>query len=112
MTSLTKCFVTLCLLTSFAAQAENSVTTDMASLSEGEIIGAPQTIPHEITPYLPISADRNACLMCHKAAANAQHKRGEIPLSHLENGKVAGNRWGCLFCHAPMKPIETTPKAP
>lgn len=116
MTSLTKLFVALSFLMSFAAQAasemEAPLSTDTAALVEEEILGAPQIIPHEITQYLPITTEKNACLMCHKMATGDAQKRGEIPTSHLENGKVAGSRWNCLFCHAPMKPIETAPSTP
>ena len=100
MTSFVKLIASLCLLTSLAVQA-----------ADGDIIGAPQTIPHEIGNFLPITPERNACLMCHHLAASEKHQPGEIPLSHTSNGKIAGSRWNCTFCHASGVPMETAPQA-
>ncbi len=93
-------FAALCLLSSPALQAADS-----------DIIGAPGVIPHPIESYLPITAERNSCLMCHKNAASESRKSGEIPLTHLKDGKVAGERWNCTLCHAPSTPAETTSQA-
>ncbi len=93
-------FATLCLLSSAAAQS-----------ADADIIGAPGVIPHPIESYLPITADRNSCLMCHKNAVSEDRKSGEVPLTHLQNGKITGDRWNCTLCHAPSMPAETNAKA-
>ena len=76
-----------------------------------DIIGAPGIIPHPIESYLPITAERNSCLMCHKNAVAKDRKAGEIPLTHLKDGKITGDRWNCTLCHAPSMPAETNAKA-
>lgn len=79
----------------------------VAQAADSEIVGAPGTIPHPVESYLPITKDVNNCLMCHKAAASADRKAGEIPLTHIKDGKVTGDRWKCTLCHAPSTPAET-----
>lgn len=94
-------FATLCLLS--GATVVQAGGTD--------IIGAPGIIPHPIESYLPITAERNSCLMCHKNAVAKDRKAGEIPLTHLKDGKITGDRWNCTLCHAPSMPAETNAKA-
>ncbi len=79
----------------------------VAQATDNDIIGAPSTIPHPIDSYLPIKADVNNCLMCHKQATSDDRKAGEIPLTHIKEGKVTGDRWNCTLCHAPSTPAET-----
>lgn len=49
--------------------------------------------------------------MCHKNAVAEDRKAGEIPLTHLKDGKITGDRWNCTLCHAPSMPAETNAKA-
>lgn len=96
-------FATLCLL--------SGATVVQAGDTDTDIIGAPGIIPHPIENYLPITAERNSCLMCHKNAVAKDRKAGEIPLTHLKDGKITGDRWNCTLCHAPSMPAETNAKA-
>ena len=84
-------FATLCLLSG----------ATVVQAGDTDIIGAPGIIPHPIESYLPITAERNSCLMCHKNAVAEDRKAGEIPLTHLKDGKITGDRWNCTLCHAP-----------
>lgn len=94
-------FATLCLLSG----------ATVVQAGDTDIIGAPGIIPHPIASYLPITAERNSCLMCHKNAVAEDRKAGEIPLTHLKDGKITGDRWNCTLCHAPSMPAETNAKA-
>ena len=76
-------FATLCLLSG----------ATVVQAGDTDIIGAPGIIPHPIESYLPITAERNSCLMCHKNAVAKDRKAGEIPLTHLKDGKITGDRW-------------------
>lgn len=65
------------------------------------IIGAPKPVPHSVTEYLPVTQEKNACLLCHKRGG-VQPKKGEIPGTHYEkDGKLSALRWECMLCHAP-----------
>ena len=77
------------------------LTAGAAFSADDQIVGAPGVIPHPIDSYLPISVDKNACLMCHKVAAGEKRNPGQIPVSHATNGKVNGDRWNCTLYHAP-----------
>ena len=45
--------------------------------------GAPGVIPHAVDAYLPITIDRNACLMCHRETKPGEARvKGGIPASH------------------------------
>ena len=105
MNKLATLFATLCLLTGAAAVQAAGDKADVNT--DNGVIGAPRTIPHPIESYLPITVDKNTCLMCHKTATSEEGKSGEIPMSHLKNGKVTGDRWNCTLCHAPSMPAET-----
>jgi nitrate reductase cytochrome c-type subunit len=65
--------------------------------------GTPKVIPHPIDSYVPITADKNACLGCHQLAKDEKGAKTQIPLSHQENGKVAQMRWNCTMCHMPQQ---------
>ena len=80
-------FATLCLLSG----------ATVVQAGDTDIIGAPGIIPHPIESYLPIVAK--------------DRKAGEIPLTHLKDGKITGDRWNCTLCHAPSMPAETNAKA-
>ena len=93
MYKLTSIFATLCLLTGAATV---QAAADKADVNTNhDVIGAPGIIPHPIESYLPITANKNTCLMCHKNASSEKRKSGEIPMSHIRNGKVTGDRWNC-----------------
>lgn len=71
------------------------------SSADTAIIGAPKPVPHSVTEYLPITQEKNQCILCHKKAG-AQPKKGEIPATHYEkDGKLSALRWECSLCHAP-----------
>ena len=79
-------------------------------------IGAPSIVPHPLESYLPITPDKNACIMCHQAQTTPERIKGQIPKSHFKaDGKLSGSRWDCLMCHgrqssaaelAPVDPNE------
>ena len=79
-------FATLCLLSG----------ATVVQAGDTDIIGAPGIIPHPIESYLPITAERNSCLMCHKNAVAKDRKAGEIPLTHLKDGKITALSWDCV----------------
>ena len=109
MYKLATLFATLCLLTGAATV---QAAADKADVNTNhDVIGAPGIIPHPIESYLPITANKNTCLMCHKNAVAKDRKAGEIPLTHLKDGKITGDRWNCTLCHAPSMPAETNAKA-
>lgn len=66
-----------------------------------DAVGAPGVIPHPVEAYTPITPEKNACTMCHRAAKEAASKKGEIPLTHFVDGKLSGARYECLLCHVP-----------
>ena len=78
--------------------------------------GAPPQIPHDISEFLPITAQNNMCIACHAQPEQWGKKREKgmptpIPPSHytdLRNapGKVTENlinaRFNCNQCHVPQ----------
>ncbi len=79
-------------------------------------LGAPPQIPHDISDFLPITADGNMCIACHNQPDQWGKKREQftptpIPQSHytdLRNapGKVTDHlinaRYNCNQCHVPQ----------
>lgn len=75
--------------------------------------GAPPQVPHDISDFLPITAESNMCIACHNQPRQWGQKREKgmatpIPPSHytdLRNapGKVTehlvGARYNCNQCH-------------
>jgi cytochrome c-type protein NapB len=86
---------------SLLAAAFGAALSTAAFAVDTPINGAPKPVPHSVTEYLPITQDKNACILCHKRAG-AQPKKGEIPATHYEkDGKLSALRWECSLCHAP-----------
>lgn len=87
--------------TMFAASAQ---AADPAASAGQQFM--PPMIPHPVESYLPITPEKNMCLMCHKPGVEGQKKTAGMPTalppSHVEGGKVAPNRWECMLCHAPV----------
>ena len=84
-----------------------------ASAVDSEIYGAPGLVPHPVKDYLPITVNKNMCVMCHKEQKGDVRVKGEIPKSHFTaSGKLAGERYECLLCHAessnakPLAPVD------
>ena len=71
------------------------------SAPQADAVGTPGVVPHPIADYLPITIDKNMCLMCHRKASGSVAQKGEIPLSHFKAGKLSGERYECTLCHAP-----------
>ncbi len=69
---------------------------------------APPMTPHSTAQYLPITASKNACTMCHRPGMEGQQKMKGMPTalppSHVTDGKVAPNRYECMLCHAEVIP--------
>ncbi len=60
----------------------------------------PPLIPHPVAQYLPITPDKNMCLMCHKPAEpGVTPMAPNLPPSHLIDGHLAPMRWDCMMCH-------------
>ncbi|MDO5530490.1 nitrate reductase cytochrome c-type subunit [Sutterella sp.] len=102
----------------FAAIAA-SIIAAPAFAADQPIVGAPGTVPHPVAQYLPISIDKNMCLMCHREqAAGAVRKKGEIPTTHYDApGKISFARYECMLCHAestsgaqPLAPVDANEK--
>lgn len=67
----------------------------------------PSSIPHPTAAYLPITAEKNMCVMCHMPAAEGQKKTAGMPSglppSHVSDGKPAPSRHECMLCHVEKK---------
>lgn len=79
--------------------------------------GAPALVSHNVSDYLPITADENLCLDCHMVEGEAEEGLPTpIPASHytdLRNAPsavgdtVVGARYNCSACH--VAPTNATP---
>lgn len=69
----------------------------------------PPAIPHEVATFLPITAQKNACVMCHKPGVPGQKvAKGTptpLPPSHVSDGKLNLNRYECMLCHVKDQPV-------
>lgn len=79
-------------------------------------LGAPPQISHDISDFMPITAQSNMCISCHNQPAQwgkkpEQHAPTPIPPSHFTDqrkapGKVTENlvgaRYNCNVCHVPQ----------
>lgn len=98
----------------FAAFASAALLAGPALAADNPIVGAPSPVPHPVANYLPITIDKNNCLMCHREQpADRTRQKGEIPSSHYAApGKLAGERFECMLCHAessqakPLAPVN------
>lgn len=62
--------------------------------------GAPMPVPHPTADYLPITPDKNACVMCHRPQKEgAERAKGQIPRSHYAGERLSGERYECMLCH-------------
>jgi len=78
--------------------------------------GVPPTIPHEISEFLPIRIDENACIECHvdPSLIGEPVEEGDptpAPASHFTDlrrdadtvtGELIGARFNCTQCHVPQ----------
>lgn len=84
--------------------AQSAATSDNAIAERYE----PPMIPHAVAAFLPITPEKNACLMCHKVPTGDQKKvKGAptpLPPSHVYDSKVNPNRYECMLCHAEVLP--------
>ncbi len=65
-------------------------------------IDAPGTIPHVSDVYLPITVEVNWCLRCHHPApVDGTPNKIDVPRSHYDGGRLSGERYECMLCHAP-----------
>jgi nitrate reductase cytochrome c-type subunit len=78
-------------------------------------------VPHAIEPHLPITAQKNPCLVCHDRPELVGHPKGTIatpmPASHYfrgGDGKLAVARvaYVCTTCHAAAGNAARGPGAP
>ena len=83
--------------------------------------GSPPVVPHDVSEFLPIQLDNNACAECHVLPDEIGKEVAEgdptpVPESHLtdlrkEPGTVTkqliGARFVCTQCHAPQ--ADATP---
>ena len=98
--------------TIFAAFACTSLLAGPVLAADNPIIGAPSPIPHPVANYLPITIDKNNCLMCHREQpADRARQKGEIPRSHYAApGKLAVNALNA--CSATQKAHRRSPSLP
>lgn len=47
-----------------------------ASAVDSEIYGAPGLVPHPVKDYLPITVNKNMCVMCHKEQKGRRPRQG------------------------------------
>lgn len=70
----------------------------------------PPMIPHPVANFLPITASKNACLMCHQVPKEGMVKKAgqptPLPPSHVTGDKVNPNRYECMLCHAEVLPAK------
>ena len=67
----------------FAAFASAALLAGPVLAADNPIVGAPSPVPHPVANYLPITIDKNNCLMCHREQpADRARQKGEIPRSH------------------------------
>jgi len=73
--------------------------------------GAPPRIPHEITDFVPIRRNENACVECHDRSRAPESGAVPIPESHYRDLRrapdarretLAGARYVCVSCHVPL----------
>ena len=75
---------------------------------------APPMIPHDISSFLPITQDNNACIGCHMPEAAAAVGAISVPKTHLTNlrknedlkGELYQGRYNCVQCHAPQAVLD------
>lgn len=82
-------------------------------------LNAPPQIPHNIEPFLPVTAKNNSCKMCHHNPAMMGKKvKGQataIPVSHYTDQRhtpgvvskeLIGARYVCTQCHVPQANVK------
>jgi cytochrome c-type protein NapB len=77
-------------------------------------LGAPPQIPHDISYFVPITTDGNACLGCHdKPALMGKKIKGmatAMPASHYtkvnDKWQRNNNRYVCTQCHVPQANVK------
>lgn len=102
----------------FAALAA-SIIAAPAFAADQDIVGAPGVTPHPVAQYLPITLEKNMCLMCHREqAAGTERQKGQIPTTHFDApGKISFTRYECMLCHPegssakPLPPVDANEKA-
>ncbi len=74
--------------------------------------GAPPLVPHPVDEFLPISADKNACVGCHDrpGAKKAKGDATPLPALHYVRGeakpRLSGDYYNCGLCHAPAADVK------
>ncbi len=74
--------------------------------------GAPPLVPHAVDDFLPITADKNACVGCHDRPGAKKAKGEGTPMPPLHyvkaEGKprLSGDYYGCGLCHAPAANVR------
>ena len=74
--------------------------------------GAPPLVPHAVDDFLPITADKNACIACHDRPGAKKAKGEGTPMPALHyvraDGKprLSGDYYGCSLCHAPAANVR------
>lgn len=91
--------------------AENALMPGEGAVQERAYDLAPPVISHAVADFLPITTEDNACIVCHAVSERVEGEATPIPASHytdLRNApdqvgdEVAGARYDCTLCHAPM----------
>lgn len=96
-------------LFTFALLAALASSVSVQAKDTNEILGFPSTIPHPVDSYLPITPEKNMCVMCHKEQKGRTAQKMEIPSTHFINKKLDPSRHECLLCHAPVQ-TQATPE--
>ena len=75
---------------------------------------APPMIPHDISSFVPITQDSNACIGCHMPEAAKAVGAISVPRTHLTNLRknedlkceLYQGRYNCVQCHAPQAVLD------
>ena len=68
--------------------------------------GAPPLVPHAVDDFLPITADKNACVGCHDKPGAKKTKGDGTPMPALHyvkaegKARLSGDYYNCGLCHA------------
>jgi cytochrome c-type protein NapB len=73
--------------------------------------GAPPMIPHSVDGMVPITKNKNQCILCHSGSnPNITPMPKDHYVDNFEGDKskpvVAGSRYNCTLCHAPQAQVD------
>jgi len=102
--------------TPFGYQGEDPGPGDKNKRIPRAYDNAPPMIPHDISSFVPITQESNACIGCHLPEVAAAVGAIPVPKTHLTNlrtgkdlnGQLYEGRYNCVQCHAPQAKLDPT----